>query len=137
MQTFDNITEAREGIINYIVGALTTESADITAKIRQLNTSPSPVDQIVSIAEYLYAKRAEISIEGKSLAAGLAAFATTNGWHNLLADNRGNKIVQALRRDLGETAPAGVQWPNSVDDPAASPAFAEIPALSLVATPTP
>ena len=129
MQTFDNITSAREGIMNYIVGPLTTESADISTKIRQFNSSPSPVDQIVSIAEYLYAKRAEISNEGKNLAAGLAAFATTNGWHNLLADDRGNKIVQALRRDLGETPPAGVEWPSSVNDPTPSAIFAEAPVL--------
>ena len=118
MITFDNLTEAREGIMGYRAGALLSEPPAIEAMIRTLSASPSPVDQIVRTGEYLYAKRAEISTDGQSLAGGLIAFATINGWHGLLDADRGNKIVQAIRRDLGETAPVGTEWPDEADDPA-------------------
>jgi hypothetical protein len=104
MQIFDNITEARAGIMVYSSGPLLTESAEIIAKIQELSVLPSPVDQIVQLGEYLYTKAADISDEGKSLAGGLIAFATANGWHGLLDDNRGNLMVQDLCRDLGVTA---------------------------------
>lgn len=120
MITFDNIADAREAIAVYRFGALLDEDVAIVDKVRDLSASPSPVDQIVRVGEYLYAKRDEIADAGKGVAGGLIAFATVNGWHGLLADNRGNRIVQALRRDLGEEPPAGIEWPDPVDDPAAA-----------------
>lgn len=123
MLTFDTITECRNAIMDYRAGALTTEPEAVVTKVRDLSASPSPVDQIVRTGEYLYAKRAEISADGQSLAGGLVAFATVNGWFGLLENERGNKIVQAIRRDLGETPPTGVEWPDPADDPAELPQF--------------
>lgn len=117
MMTFDNITAARNGIMDYRAGALSGEPEGVITKVRDLSASPSPVDQIVRIGEYLYANRAEISNDGKDLCGGLIAFATVNGWYGLLESDRGNKIVQAIRRDLGEDPPAGMEWPVAGDDP--------------------
>lgn len=115
--TFDTIAAAREAIMTYRFGALLEEGATIIAKVQALSASPSPVDQIVRTGEYLYSQRALVADDSLDIAGGLIAFATINGWHNLLADNRGNRIVQALRRDLGEDPPAGMDWPAPETDP--------------------
>lgn len=86
--------------------------------------NPSPVDRIVKLGEALYAARAELGPEGKTLAAQLISFAASQGWHGLAVDQRGVAIVQALQRDLGEKAPAGVKFPAPEDDPAPLPEFA-------------
>jgi hypothetical protein len=120
--TFDNITAARDFIMDYRASKLLDEPEAVIAKVRTLSASPSPVDQIVRIGEYLYAHRSEVADPSKDIAGGLIAFATINGWHGLLADDRGNRIVQALRRDLGETPPPGLDWPDpETDPPAADP----------------
>lgn len=118
MNTFGNLAAAREAIMVYRFGPLLEESAPVIAAVQELSASASPVDQVVRLGEFLYARRATIADSGKDLAGGLIAFATINGWHNLLADDRGNRIVQALRRDLGETPPVGLEWPDEADDPA-------------------
>ena len=102
----------------YRFGPLVGEEAEIVAKVEALSVSPSPVDQIVQLGEYLYAHREDVADEGKDLGGALIAFATINGWHGLLEADRGNRIVQAMRRDLGETPPAGLDWPEPEDDPA-------------------
>lgn len=120
MQTFDNITAAREAVMVYRFGPLLAEAPDVIAKVQALSSSPSPVDAIVRVAEYLYAQRATIAAAGVDLCGGLIAFATLNGWYGLLDGDRGNRIVQAIRRDLGETPPAGLAWPEPASDPPAS-----------------
>lgn len=121
--TFETIATAREAIMTYRFGALLAEDGAIITKVQALSASPSPVDQIVRTGEYLYSQRALIADDSLDIAGGLIAFATMNGWHNLLADNRGNRIVQALRRDLGEDPPIGMEWPEPASDP---------PALELI-----
>jgi hypothetical protein len=85
--------------------------------------APSPVDRIVQAGECLYAARDELSGEGKELCAQLISFATMNGWHGLSEENRGGRIVMAMRRDLGEKAPSG-SWPKGDTDPEADARFA-------------
>ncbi len=81
----------------------------------------SPVDSIVSTAECLYANQAAISdaptkAAAQTLCAQCAAFAAQYGWHGM--DTRGPLLIAAMRRDLGETASAGVTWPDPSTDPA-------------------
>lgn len=125
MQTFDNLAAAREAIMTYRFGPLLDEGETVIETVQLLSAAVSPVAQVMHIGEYLYARRADIADSGKDLAGGLIAFATVNAWHGLLNDDRGNKIVQALRRDLGETPPIGLEWPDEVDDPAPLAMFAE------------
>jgi hypothetical protein len=125
MITFDTIVAAREAIAAYRAGALLEESTTIIDKVAELHASPSPVDQIVRIGEYLYARRADIADEGKALLGGLIGFATIYGWHGLLTDDRGDRIVQAMRRDLGETPPEGEEWPLPASDPPALAIYGE------------
>lgn len=108
MLTFDTITDAREGIIDFRVEHFSEMAVPYRARFKELSASPSPVDQIVKLGEFVYANRAALPDTAKALGAGLIAYATTNAWHGLLEDDRGNRIVANLRKDLGEikTAPA-------------------------------
>lgn len=85
--------------------------------------APSPVDRIVKAGEALYANAADLDNDGKTLCAQLISFASLNGWHGLADDNRGGRIVMAMRRELGEKAPSG-KWPVAADDPEALSQYA-------------
>ena len=136
MLTFDSITTARDALFSFRYTGMTDLPADVIAQVGTLSSSPSPVDQIVRTGEFLYARKADLNDAGRSLAAGLISFATVNAWHGLLEGNRGDGIVQALRRDLKETAPSGTSWPLEANDPAPLAEFAAQP-VAVPATPVP
>lgn len=117
MQTFDNISDARNAIMDFRADHFADVPEDMRARFRELSASPSPVDQIVGVGEFLYANRERLTDASRALLGGLIAFATPNAWHGLIEDDRGNRIVQAMRRDLGEKAPAGSTFPKPADDP--------------------
>lgn len=106
MQTFEQIIDARNAIMDFRAD----HSADIPerfrARFRELTASPAPVDQIVKVGEFIYANRDDMPDAAKALAAGLIGFATTNAWHGLLEDSRGDRIVANLRKDIGEISRA-------------------------------
>ena len=129
MQTFDTITAARDALFGYRYTGMVGLPADVIEQVGKLCASPSPVDQIVRTGELLYARKVDLNDAGRSLAGGLIAFATVNAWHGLLEGDRGNGMVQALRRDLNETPPSGHSWPLAANDPA--------PLTEFVAAPTP
>lgn len=85
----------------------------------------SPVDKIVDVAETLYAARAELDDEALILAGQVAEFATRNGWHGLQNEARGQRMVEAIRRQRGEEHPTGGQWPDPATDPAPAGAAAQ------------
>lgn len=93
-------------------------------KLIEALAQPSPVDSIVKTGELLYAHRGELAAPAHTLTAQLISFAAMNGWHGLGQDNRGSRIVQAMRRDLGEDHPGGGEWPDPETDPDVSPEFA-------------
>jgi hypothetical protein len=89
----------------------------------------SDVDNCVQVAELLYANRALIDAGGHrdaamTLAGQLAAFAgqpgqALHGFADPIAPGglgRGQAILFAMARELGEDAPAG-GWPDPADDP--------------------
>lgn len=75
-------------------------------RFRALSASPSPVDQIVGVGEFVYANRELVDNRAAELAAGLISFATVNAWHGLLDDSRGDRIVANLRKATGELSRA-------------------------------
>jgi hypothetical protein len=79
-------------------------------------SQPSPVDSFMRSLEILYAARQDLSAEGKKLVGQIAGFAIPFGWHGINEDNRGQGILRAMSRDLGEPAPAG-GWPDPESDP--------------------
>lgn len=108
MQTFETISAAREAIMDFRADHFAELDERFKARFRELSASPSPVDQIVGLGEFIYANREDMDDAAKALGAGLIAFANVNAWHGLLDDSRGSRIVGNLRKDLGEikTAPA-------------------------------
>jgi len=106
MQTFETIGEAREGIMDFRADHFGDLDERFRARFKELAASPSPVDQIVSLGEFVFANRDDMPDSAKALGAGLIGFATTNAWHGLLDDDRGNRIVANLRKDLGEISRA-------------------------------
>lgn len=130
MLTFETITDAREAIMDFRAEHFADLPALYRPRFKELSASPSPVDQIVNLGEFIFANRAGMPDSAKALAAGLVAFATTNAWHGLLDDDRGNRIVANLRKDLGEikSAPAapearpGYLIEAEAEEPAPAPA---------------
>jgi hypothetical protein len=117
MEFFNEMPAINEAAANYMLGL---DMAELSDELRERLTSAtgqvSPVDRIVKTGEVLYAHRDEIDDDGKTLAAQLIAFAALNGFHGL-ADGRGQAIVSAMRRELGDEHPAGLDWPDPETDP--------------------
>lgn len=126
MQTFEDIGTARNAIMDFRADHTADLPEDLRPTFRDLSASPSPVDQIVRIGELIYARRADMPNEAKELAVGLIAFASTNAWYGLLDDNRGGRIVGALRRGLGHAPLPGMSWPEEDTDPSGLPEFTPV-----------
>jgi len=77
----------------------------------------SSVDAMVNGGEALYAahKQGLLPQDGMIVCGQEISYCTDNGWHGL-ANGRGQGIVAALRRDIGE-APTGPAWPLPENDP--------------------
>jgi hypothetical protein len=117
MQTFEDITAARTGIADFYRDHSAALAPHISDRASVLMVSPSPVDQIVGLGEFIYANRDQMDNEAKGLAASLIAYATTNMWHGLGDDARGEKIVRVLRYEMGELA----QAPSEANTPEPRP----------------
>ena len=91
----------------------------------------SMVQRVNDVAECLYAFHGQIAdpdakTAAMTLCAQAAVFPGYQGWMPPIAlDNRGAKISWAMRRELGETAPAGTAWPTPDQDPAVLEIFVQ------------
>ena len=97
----------------------------------------SSVDIIVRGGEAMYAahKQALLPQDGMVVCGQEISYATDNGWHGL-AGGRGQGIVAALRRDIGE-APTGPAWPLPEDDPLPLEEYLEPTAPPPISPPPP
>lgn len=125
MQSFNSIGAARDALLSLAYNPPTELAADIVEQLRLVASEISPVTVIVHGAELLFARRDELAEGQLELAAGLASFATENGWHGLAADERGVGLVRALRRDAGDETPNG-KWPDAEQDPEALARFVKV-----------
>ena len=80
----------------------------------------SPVDKLCDVGEALYAARDGLSDEALVLVGQVVEFCTRNGWHGLSVDARGQRMVDAIRRQRGEPHPTGGSWPDPSTDPEAA-----------------
>lgn len=118
MQYFDNITEAAEAVNEWFWTGKNGMADDLVEIVQPLvGPTKSAVDLVVKTSEAIYARRATLDGPALQLAAGLASFAGVWGFHGMAEDNRGQRMALALRRDSGENAPVGSEWPNSSEDP--------------------
>lgn len=138
MQYFDNITEAAEAVNEWFWTNKASMAEDLVGIVQPyVGPTKSAVDLVVNTAEGIYARRDNLDAATLQLAAGLAAFAGVWGFHGMADDNRGQRMAFALRRDSGEEAPLGTEWPDPSQDPevkgaAQPPAPLEIPAESAM-----
>lgn len=93
----------------------------------------SPVDRLVNSLEALYAVKSELGKEGRDLCGQMAQFVAVNGFHGM--QERGQRINEAMNREGGYSAPAGMEWPAREDDPA--PLERYVPEGSAGAQPAP
>ena len=83
---------------------------------------PSAIVTVMDTIEALYAMT-EKTDQVRKLIIDLVSFAMPYGWHGIYEENRGVRMILAMRRDLGGEAPEGVTWPDEADDPAPAPKF--------------
>lgn len=109
--------------ISTILGSLEGETRE---RVEKAVAEASPVVTIMNTLEALYANPDKTD-DQRSLILALTEFAIPQGWHGINDDNRGTKIMRAMMRDLGQTAPTGNPWPDASDDPAPDARFAPQP----------
>lgn len=98
----------------------------IVQQVMDDNRGGSLADFFARTAEALYANRALLDNEASSILCGqLAAFCGLYGIHAWRA-GRGFAAQQAMARDLEETPPEGMSWPDPGDDPEPDPIYVEV-----------
>lgn len=127
---FDSITAAKSGLVAYLMASGATLDDTLQQRLTDAMACPSPVDMLVQSMEALYAAHTDLDDAGKALVAQLSGFIVANGWHGINQDDRGNRIIRAMLRELGEIPPLGVTWPEVDDDPAVDARFVTSPGVS-------
>ena len=118
MIQFNGITEAADAVNEWFWTNKTTLPEVMVNKIQPLlGPTKSPVDLVVNTSESIYKNKGELDSEDLQLGASLSYFCYIWGFHGMDVDKRGAKMSLALRRDSGETAPEGIQWPAEETDP--------------------
>lgn len=135
MDLLNSHTAAQTAIATFAANHAGALPDALRAKFIEATSSLSPVVQMCDTAELLYANAASIAdstakAAAMTLAAQCAAWAAApgNSFHGMGQGgangmSRGVAIYQAMARELGETAPAGTNWPEPSDDPAVSAAW--------------
>lgn len=116
MEFPDNLADLGVAVQNFMMMRGGNLPENLRSAMLTALGAPSPVERVVKTGELLYGSRDIINDEAKALCAQLISFAAMQGWNGLNDDNRGGRIVQAMRRELGEKAPNG-RWPKVPNDP--------------------
>lgn len=126
MNFLSSLGEALTAIDHFLVEQARELDQPTKAALIEAAGRVSPVDKTVGFAEALYGVRADLSDDGLVLAGQVIEFATRYAWHGLTQDARGERMVAAIRRQLGEEHPTGGEWPAPETDP--TPVGAAVPA---------
>lgn len=95
---FNDVKEVRQGIIAFIESGMPGADDELKGRIRDAFANPSPVDQMMDVAEHIYALRDTAPDEAKVLATDVIEFAIPFGFKGSQQGNRGQKMVDALKR---------------------------------------
>ena len=79
---------------------------EVVDRIREVGLSPIIPEATSSAVEIVYAQKDELPEEVKSLAADLCQYVTTMLWYGFGQNQKGLKIMQVLRGETVEDAPA-------------------------------
>lgn len=121
MEIPDTHAGMQREITNYLIGNARDLPETVLNRLVEAQAQMSPVPIYTQTLEILYAARDEIDDDGKRLVVKLTGFVRANGFHSDIyatADARGRGIQLAMMRELGEQAPAGVEYPEAEADPA-------------------
>jgi len=112
-----SIDAAKQALTRYMMLNGNTLPEHTQNHVIEAMAEPSPVDMLVRSMEALYAAKGDLNPAGLTIVGQLAGFIVPNGWHGINQDNRGTRIVRAMRRELGEPAPEGTEWAEAETDP--------------------
>lgn len=107
-------TELTRDFNAYVFGPNVPE--EMKDKAQSIAVTGSQADTISQGRELLYAHRDLLNKQGKIILAQLAAYAVGNGWGGDNADGRCQKMVDGVRRDIGEGQAS--DWLPKEEDPA-------------------
>lgn len=124
MDFLPTLGDALAAVDRFLIEHAATAPESAKDAILAAGAKVSPVDKLVDIAEALYAARADFDADALTIAGQVIEFCTRNGWHGLANEARGERMVAAIRRDLGEPHPSGGEWPAASSDPEARAAAA-------------
>lgn len=122
MEDFETVGEALSAMITL----LTTQGQDMPPYVRQHLVdawAKGSVDALVDGIGALYAARSELSASAVTLAIGMTRLASRHRFYGLGDDDKGLRMIEALRRDRGDEAITGFPWPDPVNDPAPDARF--------------
>lgn len=145
MKTFSTLGEAREAILNFCSDHLGDKPEMFKSAFKKQAASLNAADAIVGVMEIMYASRDIIGNEGMDLVASLASYATSYDYHELGRSGRGQMIVQAMSRDMGDQPTSGVTFQpreddapsNALYDPQPTQVFVMVPAAEVPAAEEP
>jgi hypothetical protein len=131
MISFGNLTDAKTAVMDFRADHFDALPLRLRARFKELSASPSPVDVIVGVGEFIWANRQDVGDEAKLLAASLIAYATVWSYHSMDVDDRGNRIVRNLQMEVGEveTAPEAPDAAPGYRIEAETPAIFAAPAV--------
>jgi hypothetical protein len=124
VRIFDTIGDAKQAIADYPSATIPDEIRD---QFEEYRAAPAPVARVVHLGELLYANRSLIDDDAKAFAAGLIAHAAKYSYFSMNVDDRGNRIVAALCRDLSEEPPLGTEFPAPETDPEPKARYLSVP----------
>lgn len=125
MDFLPTLGDALAAVDRFLIEHAATAPESAKDAILAAGAKVSPVDKLVDIAEALYAARADFDADALTIAGQVIEFCTRNGWHGLQNEARGQRMVEAIRRQRGEEHPTGGQWPDPATDPAPAGAAAQ------------
>lgn len=99
----------------------------IRSKFVTIRASEIPVEMMVKMGEFIYAKRSLLPEEVLLVGAGVISFCTNNGFWGLKENGRGSSIIQALLKAANVPHPlaiVGGTYPDDSTFPAVYPEFA-------------
>ena len=109
-------------------------------KVIEAMSELSMADQLVKFGEAIYANAANVNAAARNAGAAIIGFASGftgyGPYHGLQVDNRGGRIVAALRRRNGHTSPNPDGWPAAATDPAPLSNLVEEPPVLPPAPPS-
>lgn len=114
---FDNITAAGDAANQWYWSNKNKLSPFVQEKIQALlGPTRSPIEAMTVLPEIIYANKEVMDDEALDLALGLFGISVQYNFYGL-ADGRGQAIIFALNRELGNAPLAGTEWPEESEDP--------------------